>query len=137
MHDEEPVPIDKSKIIFGPHAAEKRDMARRLRQRMTPSERRLWEKLRANRLARLSFRRQQTIDGFIVDFYCHTAGLIVEVDGAVHKEMLDYDKMRDTLIGSRGLSILRFSNDAIEQNMEAVLAQIVVAAQERIAKAKR
>src|SRR5579859_4806498 len=105
MDDEENVIIDKSNIIYGPHSIGKRDLARRLRQRMTPSERRLWEKLRANRLAGLPFRRQQIIDGFIVDFYCHTAGLVVEVDGAVHKATIEYDKMRDTLIGSRGLCI--------------------------------
>src|SRR5215469_12232993 len=123
MSDREDAWVDKSKIVLGPHALEKRDLARQLRQRMTSSERRLWEKLRANRLGGLPFRRQQIIDGFIVDFYCHTAGLVVEVDGAVHQETIDYDKMRDTLIGTRGLCVLRFSNEAIEQEMETVLAQ--------------
>ncbi len=50
---------------------------------MTPAEKILWEELRANKLG-VHFRRQQVIQGFIVDFYCHQAGLVVEVDGDVH-----------------------------------------------------
>lgn len=99
---------------------------------MTPSEWRLWQELRANRLGGLQFRRQQIIDGFIADFYCHAAGLIVEVDGAVHKDSVDYDAMRDRLISARGLLVLRFSNDCIEQDMNSVLSKILTAANERL-----
>ena len=50
---------------------------------MTPAEKILWEELRANKLG-VHFRRQQVISGFIVDFYCHKAALVLEVDGDVH-----------------------------------------------------
>ena len=60
--------------------------AKDLRHQMTEEERLLWKCLRTHRLADLHFRRQQIIDGFIVDFYCHTAGLVVEVDGEVHEQ---------------------------------------------------
>ena len=60
--------------------------ARRLRREMTPAERLMWEQLRDRRLAGLKFRRQQIIEGFIVDFYCDSARLVVEIDGGQHSE---------------------------------------------------
>ncbi|HCG30677.1 MAG TPA: restriction endonuclease, partial [Chloroflexi bacterium] len=61
-----------------------RDRARELRQSMTPAEEWLWEALRGGRLDGLKFRRQQVIGGYIADFYCDAAGLVIEVDGPVH-----------------------------------------------------
>ena len=72
-------PVDDAKV----------ERANELRREMTAAERRLWNCLRANRLAGLHFRRQQVIDGFIVDFYCHASALIVEVDGPVHEEQTE------------------------------------------------
>jgi very-short-patch-repair endonuclease len=54
--------------------------ARQLRREMTPMERALWAQLRDHRMCGLHFRRQQVIDGFIVDFYCHAARLIIEIE---------------------------------------------------------
>ncbi len=54
------------------------ERAKELRRNMTPAEKILWEKLRYNRLGGLQFRRQQIIDGYIVDFYCHIKALIIE-----------------------------------------------------------
>jgi very-short-patch-repair endonuclease len=59
---------------------EKLQRAKELRREMTPAEKLLWNELRANKLG-VHFRRQQVIAGFIVDFYCHKVGLVVEVDG--------------------------------------------------------
>lgn len=61
------------------------EMSKALRQQMTPEEQVLWQHLRRNGLNGLHFRRQQVIDGYIVDFYCHSANLIIEVDGEVHQ----------------------------------------------------
>jgi very-short-patch-repair endonuclease len=58
----------------------KLERAKELRREMTPAEKLLWQEVRANKLG-VRFRRQQVIQGFIVDFYCHQAGLVVEVDG--------------------------------------------------------
>jgi very-short-patch-repair endonuclease len=91
---------------------------------MTPAERRLWNGLRANRLGGLQFRRQQVIDGFIVDFYCHAAAVVVEVDGAVHEDRAEYDVERDRIMCARGLRVVRFTNDQVERSLADVLRRI-------------
>lgn len=80
---------------------------------MTEAERRLWSALRANKLGGLHFRRQQVIDGFIVDFYCHSAELVVEVDGPIHEQQEDYDTERDAILAARGLQVIRVSNEQV------------------------
>lgn len=78
--------MSSKNIIVGQKITpQKRELAKQLRQNMTPAEQVLWQELRANRLEDYHFRRQQIIDGFIVDFYCHRAALIIEVDGPIHK----------------------------------------------------
>src|SRR5262245_30698047 len=62
----------------------KLELLQKLRHEMTPEEILLWSRLRANRLRGFHFRQQQFIHGFIADFYCHAAGVVVEVDGGVH-----------------------------------------------------
>ena len=101
------------------------ERARELRRRMTRSERALWQQLRANRLQGLHFRRQQVIDGFIVDFYCHAAALVVEVDGEIHRVQREYDTERDRVLAARGLQVLRFSDAEVDRDMSAVLARIL------------
>jgi very-short-patch-repair endonuclease len=91
---------------------------------MTPAEMVLWQHLRANQLDGFRFRRQQIIDGYIVDFYCHRARLVVEVDGGVHTLHTDRDAARDEILAARGLTVLRVTNDEVLSNMPAVIAQI-------------
>jgi very-short-patch-repair endonuclease len=105
--------------------------AQELREQMTLAERRLWEKLRANRLGGFHFRRQQIIDGFIVDFYCHAADLVVELDGSVHRTQVDYDTERDRLLAQRGLAVMRIANERVADALEAVLAEILQACRQR------
>ena len=120
------------RIVVGQHVTEeKAARARQFRREMTEAERMLWAALRKNQLAGLHFRRQQIIDGFIVDFYCHAAGLVIEVDGSVHATQAAYDAERDRILAARGLRVLRVSNAEVLQDCPAVLAQIA-AAQERI-----
>ncbi len=93
---------------------EKKERARELRREMTPAETILWREIRGDRLG-VHFRRQQVIAGFIVDFYCHKAGLVVELDGGVHqgrKQKEDDDK-RDKALREMGLRILRFKNEEV------------------------
>jgi very-short-patch-repair endonuclease len=101
--------------------------ARELRQAMTPAEALLWEQLRGNRLNGVHFRRQQVIDGFIADFYCHASALIIEVDGGVHEGQTEYDTTRDEILTLRGFRILRVRNEEVEQDREGVLARIAAA----------
>ena len=104
--------------------------AKELRRQMTGEERILWQQLRTNRLEGFHFRRQQVIDGFIVDFYCHTAGLVVEVDGGVHEGQAEYDEERDRLLSARGLRVLRVENREVREDLPDVLARIVAACRE-------
>ena len=98
--------------------------SKELRRQMTEEERILWDQLRANRLGGFHFRRQQVIDGFIVDFYCHKAGLVVEVDGPIHEEQAEYDLERAGILTGRGLWILRIKNEEIRQDLSNVLTRI-------------
>ena len=120
--------MEKRDIVFGPKSDIKRERARSMRRVMTPAETCLWDQLRSNRCGGLHFRRQQIIDGFIADFYCHAAGLIVEVDGGIHEQHADYDLMRDRIISTRGLRILRIPNERVLTELSAVLQEIQSAA---------
>ena len=92
---------------------------------MTDAEIRLWDALRANRLNGLQFRRQQFIDGFIVDFYCHALQLVVEVDGPIHASQAEYDRERDYTLAGHGLRVLRVTNDEVTHALPSVLARIL------------
>jgi very-short-patch-repair endonuclease len=116
---------NRTGIIYGPHSPEKRERAHELRMAMTPAEALLWRRLRSSRLRGLHFRRQQVIDGFIVDFYCHEAGVVVEVDGAVHDNRREYDAERDTVLAQRELLVLRVTNDEVRRDVNEVVGRIV------------
>ena len=105
--------------------------AKELRRQMTSEETILWQQLRTNRLHGFHFRRQQIIDGFIVDFYCHAASLVVEVDGEIHQQQAEYDAERDRILTARGLLVLRFQNKEVNEDLASVLAHIVKACHER------
>ena len=104
---------DKTKfgVVTGRRSPEKTLRSQELRREQTPAEIKLWYHLRANRLAGFAFRRQVPIDGFVADFYCHSAGLVIELDGPVHDNQRDYDAERDRILSERGLRLLRFPND--------------------------
>lgn len=91
---------------------------------MTQAESILWQNLRGNRLGGWHFRRQQILYGFIVDFYCHAASLVVEVDGEIHESQRRADKERDAALAERGFTILRFSNHEVESALASVLNKI-------------
>lgn len=116
-------------IVFNQRVTEEKlQLARELRHNMTPEERILWQHLRAHRLQGLHFRRQQVIDGFVVDFFCFNAALVVEVDGEVHKAQAEYDAERDSILKERGLRVLRIRNEDVRRDLAGVLARIAKAA---------
>jgi len=82
------------------------------------------DRFRANRLNGWHFRRQQIIDGFIVDFYCHSAGVVVEVDGEIHQQQVEYDVERDRILNLQGIRLLRFKNKEVRQQLDRVLISI-------------
>jgi very-short-patch-repair endonuclease len=91
---------------------------------MTSSERRLWDALRRNQLHGLHFRRQQVVAGFVVDFYCASSRLAVEVDGPSHLSSGEYDAERDSALARLGITTLRITNDEVDRDLERVLRRI-------------
>ena len=102
----------------------KKQRSRELRAQMTPQERTMWQRLRNNQLGGLHFRRQQIIDGFLADFYCHAASLVIELDGLVHMRQADYDRERDKAIAAHNLLVMRVTNDDIDLNLEPLLRRV-------------
>jgi very-short-patch-repair endonuclease len=106
--------------------------AKELRQNMTGAEKVLWQVLRANRLNGLHFRRQQIIGGFIADFYCHAALLVIEIDGPIHDQQQEYDQARSEAIIAYGLDVVRFKNEEILTQLAKVLAEINLICHQRL-----
>ena len=100
---------------------------------MTPQETALWEGQRNNHLDGLHFRRQQIIDGFVVDFYCHKTGVVIELDGPIHLRQADYDRERDKVIAAHNLTIVRVTNDEIDTNLAQVWRRIRATCRDRVA----
>ncbi|MFO0804491.1 MAG: DUF559 domain-containing protein [Gemmataceae bacterium] len=98
--------------------------AKELRRKMTPAERALWQHLRRNQLDGLHFRRQQVLFGFIADFYCHAAGLVIEVDGDVHDSQIAADADRTEILESKGFSVHRVRNEDVFSRIDVVLGEI-------------
>ncbi|MDD3580507.1 MAG: DUF559 domain-containing protein [Desulfobacca sp.] len=98
--------------------------ARDLRQQQTDAETKMWHLLRDRRLDGKKFRRQHPIPPFVVDFYCHKASLIIEIDGGQHAEQRRYDQKRTDFLENRGLRVIRFWNNEVLHETEAVLQKI-------------
>jgi very-short-patch-repair endonuclease len=95
---------------------------------ITQPERMLWAQLRKEQVAGLRFRRQHPMGPFILDFYCPSARLCVEVDGPAHEGQEARDERRDKWLGDRGVRVLRFTLDDLERRPSVVLATIAQAA---------
>lgn len=98
--------------------------ARQLRTDQTDAERRLWRYLRAHRFMGLKFKRQKPVGRYIVDFVCHSPKLVVELDGGGHADQTAYDHRRDDWLNRQGFVVLRFWNNEVMTQMEAVLEAI-------------
>ena len=98
--------------------------ARRLRANPTEAERRLWALLRRRQLEGLRFRRQAPIGPYIVDFVCYSEKLVIEVDGGQHAVQVDRDTARTRWLESQGFRVLRFWNNDVLGNSEAVFESI-------------
>jgi very-short-patch-repair endonuclease len=100
-----------------------------MRRAPTEAERRLWARLRASQLHGHKFRRQATIGGRIVDFFCPGKSLIVEIDGDTHDP--ERDAMRDAQTrGQYGFSTIRFGNRDVMDNLEGVLERLLATLEE-------
>jgi very-short-patch-repair endonuclease len=103
-----------------------RDFARALRNQPTDAETRLWRLLRAQQLRGIKFRRQAAIGPYTVDFVCFSQKLIIELDGPQHVDppAADYDARRTEWLSSRGFQVLRFRNQELDENIQAVVDAI-------------
>ena len=101
------------------------EYARELRNNPTCAENLLWKKLRNNQLE-VKFRRQHPISDYIVDFYCHKLKLVVEIDGGYHltRDQKKYDKYRAEDLSELGITIIRFTNDQVENDIKKVLNEL-------------
>lgn len=98
-----------------------------LRKSLTPAEAYLWKQIQNKKLAGRKFRRQHSIDKYIVDFYCAEEALIIELDGEVHMNPTaqDYDEKRTTYLEKLGFTIIRFENRMVFENLSSVLQEIM------------
>lgn len=101
------------------------DRRKELRKNQTKTEEKLWWYLKDKRLG-FKFRRQHSVGGYILDFYCKEKRLIIEVDGEVHntKEAREYDKVRDKYFEELDYKILRFKNEEVENDVKKVVSKI-------------
>lgn len=102
--------------------------ARELRKNPTLSETRLWRAISNKKLDGLRFRRQHPVGNFILDFYCPSHKLVIEVDGDYHQQRQQYDNARTEQLEQYGYKVLRFTNQAVMNDLEAVLDEIRKAA---------
>jgi len=105
--------------------------AKELRRDMTPQERKLWYLFL--RKYPVKIYKQRIIESFIVDFYCASAKLVIELDGSQHytEQGQAYDAERSVCLSRYGLKVLRFSNADIDQRFNAVCEAIHMTIQER------
>ena len=105
--------------------AKMKSRARALRRNMTDAERLLWRSLRDRQMDGWKFRRQHPIRPFIVDFVCVEGKLIIEVDGGQHASEVREDESRCSYLTKKGYRILRFWNNEVLMETEAVLDMIL------------
>ena len=114
------------------HNTELTTNARALRKNMTKEEKHLWYDFLKTYPVR--FLGQKVIDNYIVDFYCHSARLIIEIDGSQHYEEkgLLNDKIRTEIIKQRNLTVVRIPNNEVNKNFEGVCQYIDIAVKESL-----
>ena len=97
--------------------------AKSMRHTATDAEYFMWQILRAKRFMDLKFRRQHVIKPYIVDFYCHEIGLVIELDGSQHgtNDAIEYDAQRTKFLEALGLIVVRYWNHDVLGNTEVVL----------------
>lgn len=101
--------------------------ARVLRKNMTDTERCLWSRLKRRQINGYKFRRQFAVGAYIADFICLEARLIIEVDGGQHAEQTEKDKLRDKWLVSQNFHVLRFWNNEVLRETDAVVEAIMQA----------
>jgi very-short-patch-repair endonuclease len=102
------------------------EFAQEMRRAPTETEKALWEILKSPSFAQYNFRQQHPISTFIADFYSHKLKLVIEVDGGYHldKEQQAFDNFRDSDMHALSISVVRFTNNDISNNITSVIDKI-------------
>jgi|SRR5690606_30759565 len=105
---------------------ELKDLRKELRNNLTPAEAYLWNELKNGQLEGRKFRRQHSIDNFVIDFYCASEQLIIELDGQVHLNATaeEKDRKREEKLEEMGFTLIRFENKMVFENLDSVLMEI-------------
>lgn len=105
---------------------ELRKNRKELRQTLTSAEAFLWKHLQQKKLEGKKFRRQHSIDNYIVDFYCAAERVIIELDGEVHNNPIaeENDRKRDAYLSRLGFKVIRFENKMVFEHLPSVLQKI-------------
>jgi very-short-patch-repair endonuclease len=128
----------RAAIVHGqPVGPEKLPFAKLPRRSMTPPERLLWNALRRSQLNGLHFRRQQIAGDFILDFYCDTARLAIELDGSSHDLSGERDESRDAELARMGIAVVRIANHDLMKDPDSVAGWIAEQAARRILAERR
>jgi very-short-patch-repair endonuclease len=98
--------------------------AQELRKKSTHAEQILWKHLRRRQQNGAFFRRQHPYGIYILDFYCFKSSIAIEVDGGIHLSKVEYDEERTRYLESSGITVLRFNNQEIENNIQSVIEKI-------------
>lgn len=102
------------------------EFAKTMRSNATDAEHLMWQLLRAKRFMNLKFRRQHVVAPYIVDFYCHELGLVIELDGSQHgtDDAIEYDAERTKFLEALGLKVVRYWNHDVLNRTERVLEHL-------------
>ena len=105
-----------------------------MRNNLTPAEAALWTLLKNKQILGLRFRRQFSVNNYILDFFCPRAKLAIELDGEVHNspEAREYDLKRDDFLGSLDIKVLRVENKLVFENTTQVISAIETALKEQL-----
>jgi very-short-patch-repair endonuclease len=94
------------------------------RKQPTEAEATLWAAVRRQQLDGIQIRRQYPIDRFILDFYCPSRKLCIELDGPIHERLAEYDQNRTECLALHGIRVIRFRNEEVLSNLDSVLQRI-------------
>ncbi|MBE9214711.1 DUF559 domain-containing protein [Plectonema cf. radiosum LEGE 06105] len=109
-----------------------KEKRRKLRQNIVKAEKIIWDKIRNRQIEDCKFRRQYSVDKFVIDFYSPKLKLAIEIDGESHfmEGAVEYDRERQSYIKSFGIKFIRFTNNDVYDNLDGVLESIALKVRE-------
>lgn len=109
-----------------------KEKRRSLRQNIVKAEKIIWDKIRNRQIEDCKFRRQYSVDKFVIDFYSPILKLAIEIDSESHFQegAAEYDRERQMYIESLGIKFIRFTNNDVYENLDGVLESIAMKVRE-------